>query len=114
MATEVWRQTPIFYPDNEIDIFVVMPNHIHGIIIVKNDATRKKRVSLPEIIRQYKSLTTKRYSEGVRKHGWEPFERKLWQRNYYERIIRDDREFNIMHEYIKNNPMNWENDEEYR
>jgi REP element-mobilizing transposase RayT len=56
-------------------------------------------------------MTTKRYADGVRQNGWQPFQGKLWQRNYYEHIIRDDDEYGRISEYIMNNPENWENDD---
>ncbi len=45
--------------------------------------------------------------------GWSPFQRRLWQRNYYERVIRNDGELNAIREYIFANPANWEQDEEF-
>jgi REP element-mobilizing transposase RayT len=50
------------------------------------------------------------YSVGVKENGWEPFPGQLWQRNYYERIIRNDDELNRIREYILENPMNWNED----
>ena len=60
----------------------------------------------------YKSLTTLEYSKGVENYGWPPFDKRLWQRNYYERIIRDNRELDGAREYIANNPTQWELDAE--
>jgi putative transposase len=122
MITEVWSQIPIYYPGNDIDAFVVMPNHIHGIIIVREKGTSRGQSSggiaptglpLPEIVQRFKSLTTKRYAEGMKLTGWQPFIKQLWQRNYYERVIRDDLELNALREYILYNPENWEKDEEF-
>jgi putative transposase len=93
-----------------------MPNHIHGTVII--DGNRRPQgvaptFSLSEIVHRFKSLTTRRYSDGVDKLGWPPFERSLWQRNYYEHIVRDETELNIIREYISFNPANWEKDEDY-
>ncbi len=64
-------------------------------------------LSLPVIVQRFKSMTTKRYIDGVKQPGWQPFYNKLWQRNYYEHIIRDDNEFNEVKRYILTNPENW-------
>ncbi len=61
---------------------------------------------------RFKSFTTKRYSEGVKKYGWKPFPGRLWQRNYYERVIRDETELLEMREYILHNPAKWDMDRE--
>ncbi|HDR16333.1 MAG TPA: hypothetical protein ENN79_12780 [Desulfobacteraceae bacterium] len=64
------------------------------------------------IVQAFKSMTTHEYTIGVKKHGWPPFPGKLWQRNYYEHIIRNENELNRIREYIANNPMKWEFDQE--
>ena len=64
------------------------------------------------IIQTYKSITTHDYIIGVKKHGWPPFPGKLWQRSYYEHVIRDEDELNRIRQYIRDNPLNWETDEE--
>lgn len=60
--------------------------------------------SLGRIIQAFKSLTTYHYTIGVRQNGWEPFPGKLWQRDYYEHIIRNERELTVIRNYIRNNP----------
>jgi hypothetical protein len=55
-------------------------------------------------------MTTKRYADGVKRLGWEPFRGRLWQRNSYERIIRNEESLNRIREYILTNPMRWELD----
>ncbi|MCK8827529.1 hypothetical protein MWH25_07210 [Natroniella acetigena] len=55
----------------------------------------------------FKSLTTNQYIKGVRKKSWSPFNKKLWQRNFYDRIIRNSKELNQIRRYIKNNPLKW-------
>ena len=67
-------------------------------------------LSLSDIIHRYKTMTTKRYADGVKNDGWAPFPGKLWQRNYYEHIIRNDDDYNNIAEYIRNNPQNWTKD----
>ena len=116
MVSEIWQQIPDRYSGVDIDSFVVMPNHIHGIVVIDGNG-RPQRVaptlSLPDIVHRFKSITTRRYADGVEKLDWPPFAGRLWQRNYYEHIVRDDTELNIIREYISCNPANWEKDEEY-
>lgn len=57
-------------------------------------------------------MTTNAYIRGVKQSGWEPFPGKFWQRNYYERIMRNERELNAIRQYIYDNPAQWENDSE--
>lgn len=67
---------------------------------------------LPRIIQWFKTMTTNAYIKKVHEKLWPPFNGKLWQRNYYEHIIRDEKELNQIREYIVNNPMKWELDTE--
>jgi REP element-mobilizing transposase RayT len=71
-------------------------------------------MSLFDVVHRFKSLTTARYRHGVNENNWPPFAGRMWQRNYYERIIRGDKELAAVREYIRNNPANWVNDEENR
>ena len=57
-------------------------------------------------------MTTKRYTDGVKQFGWAPFHGRLWQRNYYEHIIRDERALDRIREYIVSNPLRWAFDRE--
>jgi len=57
-----------------------------------------------------KTMTTKRYVDGVKHNGWRPFPGKLWQRNYWEHVVRNESELNRIREYIQNNPNQWESD----
>ena len=68
--------------------------------------------TLGDVIGAYKSLTTLEYGRGVRDMDWSPFNVRLWQRNYYEHIIRNDEEWDRVREYIAANPMRWETDVE--
>lgn len=66
----------------------------------------------PEIVQWFKTMTTNEYIRGVGTLGWSPFPGKLWQRNYYEHVIRDEVSLNRIREYIVNNPPQWEMDRE--
>ena len=67
---------------------------------------------LQEVIQWFKTMTTNEYMRGVKQHGWPPFPGKLWQRNYYEHIIRNENEMAPIREYIMNNPAQWATDRE--
>lgn len=71
-----------------------------------------RKLSLGEIVGQFESFTMNRYILGVQNYQWEPFLKKLWQRNYYEHIVRNETELNKIRKYILNNSANWNNDED--
>jgi len=134
---EEWLQTPIIRPEAQLDSYVVMPNHIHGIIVLNDcgntlqpnkpvgancyspqkkqqnncrayiDTPLQNKFQSPSntigaIIRGFKSVTTKRINE---LHVTPKLQ--FWQRGYYDRIIRNDSELNIIRDYIQNNVLNW-------
>lgn len=70
--------------------------------------------SVGRVVQAFKSLTTNQYIRGVKNHGWPPFAGRLWQRNYYERVIRSDMELQNIREYIRNNPNTWQPDTEHQ
>ena len=92
---------------NGIIKYVIMPNHVHIILKIENDSVLPSGAmwaspptqSLPKLIRSFKVIVTKEL-------GFSP-----WQRNYYDHIIRNDRELSDIWNYIEYNPINWENDE---
>jgi len=65
---------------------------------------------LGEMIGAFESIVTVEYIRGVKNDNWEPFDGKLWQRNYWEHIIRNENEYHRISQYIINNPIKWEND----
>jgi REP element-mobilizing transposase RayT len=106
MVQAVWEAIPQHYAGVEIDEFIVMPDHLHGIIVLTG-ADGHPSLSLPQVVQRFKSLTTTRYRQGVQASGWEPYGGSLWQRNYYERIIRDEAELHRIRQYIQQNPLRW-------
>jgi REP element-mobilizing transposase RayT len=68
--------------------------------------------TLYDIMGWFKTMTTNEYIRGVKQNGWKPFPGKLWQRNYFDRIIRNETELNRIREYIVYNPLKWESDRE--
>ena len=91
-----------------INDFIVMPNHIHAIIIINNHVGPGHY--LGGIVKSLKTYTTNCYIHGINHYGWQPFNEKLWQRGYYERIIRDEHSLIKTRQYIINNPSNWNED----
>ena len=136
MAISIWETLPRQFPAIEHDAFVVMPNHVHGVLMLNppneaylrynrrvagpnapgRAATRAaptaNRSALGNVIGAYKSLTTVEYGRGVRGRGWPPFNGRLRQRNYYEHVIRNDASLQRIREYLHNNPARWSFDHE--
>jgi len=115
LAEKLWLAIPEHFPHVELDEYVVMPNHIHGILVLVDTPAQHAqaerafgdvpRGSVPAIVRAYKAAVTRE----INKH--EPMEGPLWQRNYYEHVIRSEKSLNTIREYIIENPMKWEIDE---
>jgi putative transposase len=130
IAQQVWESLPTRFPGTDIDYFVVMPNHFHGIIVrideigdihhMKNaeeqhisSLTRgtlqmyanapQRWQSLGEIVRTFKAATCR----NIHKEGCTEF---VWQRNYYESIVRNDEHLHTLRNYIVNNPNTWHKD----
>lgn len=83
-------------------------------IIVENGNTGEHTGSpLHRVVQWFKTMTTNDYIHGVKSLGWIPFDGKLWQRNYYEHIIRNEKSYNQISEYIINNPEKWQDDKYY-
>jgi REP element-mobilizing transposase RayT len=70
-------------------------------------------VPLPEVVGWFKTMTTNAYIRGVRDQGWPRFDGRLWQRNYFERVLRDDERLNAARRYISENPRRWADDPEH-
>ena len=66
--------------------------------------------SLSRVVQWFKTMSTNEYIRGVEQNGWQPFSAKLWQRNYYEHIIRDEDSYLKIAEYIQTNPQRWQED----
>ena len=95
------------YPSLSVDKYIIMPNHIHAILVLENDAAgASPRPTIMDAICAYKSLTT-RECKKVRLTG------KLFQTSFYEHVIRGDADYQEIAEYIINNPKQWELDQLY-
>ena len=158
MVSRWFRELENKYETVRCDDYVVMPNHLHGIVEFKsnptspsyvgadqcvrpgvcqcvrpgenvdgyeqgahagaplqaidgNDVDNDSAVALAHVIQWFKTMSTNEYIRKVKQHDWPPFPGRLWQRNYYERIIRSDAELNRIREYIVQNPATWDTDE---
>ena len=99
------RDIPALYTDVSVDTYCVMPDHIHLLVVLK--AGRDRARPLPDIIGRMKSYTDRRY----RLLG-APFGPGLWQRSYYDHVIRNEYDLRNTREYILNNPQKWIQDKE--
>ncbi len=138
MIEKWYYKTVEKYPNIRCLEMVVMPNHFHCIWqIVDVDVGANPRVCpkqpihdkhvrgehmgsdilgehmgspLHRVVQWFKTMTTNEYIRGVKYMNWTPFDKKMWQRNYYEHIIRNQKSYQNIAEYIINNPINWEKD----
>jgi len=134
IARDEWIKLQERYSNIGIDAFQIMPSHVHGIIFIRTgdhvgatlavaplvvaplDGVRAgaspaptKKISIGDIIGSYKSLVSNECLKIFKSQN--KYMGKLWQRNYYEHVIRNDEELNGIREYILNNPLNWDLDE---
>ena len=120
IAGECFKAIARHFDNVAVDEFVIMPNHIHGIVVIINVGARHAvpvqslgrfgkpmANSLPTIVRSFKSATTKRIND-LRQTSGAP----VWQRNYYEHVIRNEPSLHRIREYIGNNPARWDFDRE--
>jgi REP element-mobilizing transposase RayT len=108
-----WEELPNKFTTISLDAFVIMPNHIHGIICLHEADEPAQAIPLGQVIQWFKTMTTNAYIRGVKESNWEPFMGRVWQRNYYEHIIRNERELEAIRLYIAANPENWTADENH-
>lgn len=98
-----WRELPNHYPHVKLDSFVVMPNHVHGIIMLEPTANLPgKRSAIPEIVRAFKSFSTRRINMLRNASG-----QSVWQHGYYEHVVRNEISLAEIREYIAGNPAQW-------
>lgn len=143
MVQNEWKKIPERFPSVVLDVFVVMPNHFHGIfficdeqeknninmlgvplvgtqtgkIIINGETIRvspTRKNTIGDIIGAFKSIITNQYIHGVKEGKFSPFEKYFWQRNYYEHIIRDERSLENIRNYIIQNPKKWKDDVLYK
>lgn len=137
IARDEWLKTSEMRQNIEMDEFVVMPNHMHGIIVIDDGAGRDtlQRVptegrvptqgrvpmveqfgkptfnTIPTILRGYKGAVTKQINTLQIDAGVYNMPERIWQKNYYEHVIRNETSLNKIREYITSNPLNWKDDD---
>ncbi len=109
IATECWLWLAAQYPYVELDEWVVMPNHLHGILVLSDGRGGSRTAPtkpLGRLIGAFKTVSTKRMNDMRGTPGL-----PVWQRNYYEHIIRDEADLDRIRRYIAENPFRWADDE---
>ena len=99
--------------------YIIMPNHFHCIVHIDDPVgadlcvrpDTPDNVSLSKVVQWFKTMTTNEYYRGIKLRQWVPIGKHLWQRNYYEHIIRNAQEFDEIVRYIRTNPTRWCDDE---
>ena len=107
VADKQWQALPERFPQLKNHIHQIMPNHMHGILEISID-TKVQNIPISQIIGAYKSLTYKLCRE-LNNGSLE----KIWQTNYYEHVIRNDKAFEKIYEYVETNPAQWDKDKYY-
>ena len=121
IVSRCWADLTNHYAYVELDTFVTMPNHIHGVITMAGSTAERsagaglnpalaplapsRRHVLPEIVRGFKTFSSRRINEARSAPG-----QPVWQRNYYEHVIRDEQELDAVRNYITGNPAKWPQD----
>jgi len=105
-----WQEIENDFSTVYLDAFIIMPNHIHG-IIVNQRATARVAPTLGRIIGSFKSKCSVQYLQHLQSNRLND-SGKIWQRNYYEHIIRNEEELNKIRKYIAENPTRWHNDKD--
>ena len=115
LANSVWLELPRYYPHVRLDAWVVMPNHVHGILILEpsDDVVgagfkpaptgTRRRHGIPEVVRAFKTFSARRINATRGAVGT-----SFWQRNYFEHVIRDGKSLDRIRRYIVENPARWD------
>ena len=130
-----WLELPRKFRHVSLDAHVVMPNHFHGILVIADAGglegedlgahagaplpggeasvlSAHAGAPLPRVVQWFKTMTTNEYIRGVKDSAWSRFDGTLWQRGYYERVVRDEAELEKFREYVFSNPLRWADDHE--
>ena len=115
MVKSAWEELPVNHSEVELGVFCVMPNHVHGILRIADSSApvgaihespmssdQRRKMLLPKLVGKLKMTSAKEINL-LRNMAGVP----VWQRNYYEHVIRDEAEFNRICQYIEDNPLQW-------
>jgi REP element-mobilizing transposase RayT len=119
VVQDAWKDLPQHYTYVNLDEFVIMPNHVHGIVQIMEidqitgrggflNPPLQQRHDLSEIIRGFKTWSARNANRLTNTPG-----AHVWQRSFYDHIIRDEDDLNAIRNYIRYNPLKWETDSEY-
>jgi putative transposase len=115
IVNQCWRDLAKHYPNCSLDSFVIMPNHVHGIIVIDNGNVVGNGLKpfpthgLPEIVRGFKTFSSRKINEEIKIDS-----KFQWQKSFYDHIIRDNKSLENLQQYIMYNPLKWELDVENR
>ncbi|QOR35307.1 transposase [Clostridium sp. 'deep sea'] len=134
MAERILNQTPNKFNNIELNKYIIMPNHVHTILKIKsqsdlvganlvfacsNASNKPKKAmtsfasTMGNFVKSFKSKTTVEYIKAVKKGTLQPFEKRIWQRNYHDHIIRNQKDYQRIWQYIDTNVQKWELDRYY-
>lgn len=103
MVEAYWKKIPEHFPHVRLDAYQIMPNHLHGILELLPSPLHPP-CALPKIMQWYKSITSHYYASWVKTLVPDMPKVKLWQRNYYEHVVRDQKRLDKIRQYIEENP----------
>ena len=133
LCQQWWLKIPDKFPGTELDKFCFMPNHFHGILIIRYKCKAQTRGSAPtnhtggsaptnhtgwsaptvgNVIQWFKTMTTNEYIKNVKTQSWLKFSKHVWQPRFHDRVIRNEKEYWAIKRYILDNPKNWDKDKE--
>ena len=114
MVIAAWLDLPARFPSLQLDAWVLMPNHWHGIVVLRAETTTASEPpTLGTVLGAFKSITTAAYARAVEAQRWPPFRARLWQRGFHDQCVRDDAALMRIRQYIANNPARWAMDSEH-
>jgi REP element-mobilizing transposase RayT len=90
-----------------IDTHIVMPDHLHAIIVLGTNPDAETPCSIPDLIRRFKLRVMRSWSKGVAVRGWLRYDSHLWQQSYYDTLMRNDQHLEMTRAYILGNPGRW-------
>ena len=109
MIDRTFKQTIDKYSNVYCDKYVIMPNHFHAIIEIKR-ADMESAPTISEIVQEFKRYSTLEYIKLVKEKLLPPFDKQIWQRSFYDHIIRNEYDYKEIWEYIDTNPLKWKED----
>lgn len=90
-----------------VDAHIVMPDHVHAIILLGTNPHVQTTDSIPDVVRRFKMRVMKSWPGGVRERGWPRYDTHLWHPSYYDTLIRNEQHLEITRQYILGNPGRW-------